>query len=158
MAQNIIAVPENKVVAYRKGVALADVKIQDSVIEEVLRAQAKDFTVLSQSLPAGTSVQRGATVDVVVAVTRDLPGRILVNVHKGYEAHPIGELADKIGRSEPILKVLTANPTSATLGGQDKQTLIAFAKETGVDVGHGDEAELGQLFDTYMGAFVMGGG
>lgn len=154
----IIAVPEDKVVAYRQGVPLADVKLVDTVITEALRAQAKDFTVLHQSIPAGTTVPRGTVVDVVVAVTRDLPGRVIVNAHRSYAKQPIGEIADKVGRSEPVIKVLSTNPTATSLSATDKQVLVSFAKESGVDLAHADDAEIGQLFDTYMGAFVMGGG
>ena len=155
---SIIAVPEDKVVAFRQGVALQDVKLVDSVVTEALRAQVKDFMVLRQSIPAGAAVPRGTTVDVVVAVTRDLSGRVSVNVHNAYSKQAIGLIADKVGRSDPVINVLANNPTSTTLSAEDKDVLVSFARESGVNIDNADEDQIGQLFDTYMGAFVMGGG
>jgi hypothetical protein len=154
----IIGVPENKYVATRKGIAINEVKLQENLVEELVRAQAKGRAVVSQSIPVGTTVQRGTAIDIVVAPTRELPIKIIKNAHRSYDERPIGELAEKIARNEPMLKLLGDNPTPETLTGHDRETLMAFAKETGGEIGELDDTELGQLHNTFMGAFVMGGG
>jgi len=135
------------------GIVLRDIKINQSVLDSHFATQ-KQFTVVSQNVPPGTTLVRGATVDVTMAVTGTLPVTIFPNVPVQWQAVQIQDVADKARRDPKILQLMAAHTSASSLSEAEKRLFLGFMKESGLP---GGEETLDQGFDVTRNSHLIAG-
>jgi hypothetical protein len=139
--------------AYSKGgVELREIGLVDNVLDSHFGTK-KSVTVVKQSIKPDTSVMRGTAIDVVLAITDDLPLKVFPRVPKAWAELPIKTIAEAARRKPEILELLGTHESIETLSGQERETFTAFVAGTG-----GDAQELDTAFDATRNAHLLFGG
>lgn len=109
----------------RDGVAVPVVPIDIGIIDEVVPIIPRLAPrVVSQSIPAGTRVAAGATVEVVMASPFDLPTRIVPDTHAQLRETSLDLVYQRFVRDrDDVRAVLARNPTPDTLSDGDRAAL-----------------------------------
>ena len=93
--------------------------------------------VVSQSVPAGTKLLPGAAVDLVLALTRDIPIDIFAQPHRALKGQALSVLTDGILQDNTVRQTLLSYATPAEVPAADKAQLVAQFNQQGIAI---DEA------------------
>jgi hypothetical protein len=126
----------------RDGVAVPIVTIDPRVLEEVVpivpRLQPR---VVSQSIPAGTRVPQGTSIELVLASPFDLPTKIVPDAHVGLAERPLEQVfRDFIRDRDDVRAVLARNSSADTLTDNDRTVIRRSFEAQGLTL---DESQTG---------------
>lgn len=94
--------------------------------------------VVTQSIPAGTKVTRGTTVDLVLAPPSDIPFDIFDNVHKDLKQRSVSDLVDTMLQNTTVRQTLLKYDKPEDVPTADKALLQAEFNKVQVTI---DEAQ-----------------
>jgi len=135
----------------KAGVPLREVKIDEGVIDAHFGHLAT-FTVVSQSVAPGTTLLRGTTVDVTVAVTATLPLGIFPNLPAEWQQIPLQHLAEQVRADPVILGLLGKHGSAQTLSPTESRTVAVFMEKNGLS---GGAEQVGAGFDAMRNAHLV---
>jgi beta-lactam-binding protein with PASTA domain len=144
--------------SYRDGVEIDAVALNEAELTLSLSGGRQEFTVIRQSLKAGTTVMKGTRVDVDLAVTGDLPIKVLERVPKQWEIRTVRELGDLVQKDKNLIKILSNNKTAKTLDDSELKVVMAFARANEVVLEPQDAEGIASVYDTARSAFILKGG
>lgn len=133
------------------GVAVRPIKLQETVLQTQFPI-VRQPTVIAQSVPAGTTLVRGAAVDVTMAVTSTLPVDIFENVPVAWKTKPIQEVADKVRGNPAVLQLFATHETSASLSADETTQFRNFLQQSNLTTD-----SLDQAFDVARNAHLIVG-
>jgi len=93
--------------------------------------------VVSQSVPAGTKLLPGQAVDLVLALTRDIPIRIFQTPHRALLDQNLSMLTDGLLQDNAVRQTLLTYATPAEVPAADRAALTAQFNQQGIAI---DEA------------------
>jgi hypothetical protein len=93
--------------------------------------------VVSQSVPAGTKVLPGQAVDLVLALTRDIPINIFQTPHRALAGQALSVLTDGLLQDNTVRQTLLSYAAPADVPAADKVALTAKFNQQGINI---DEA------------------
>ena len=137
----MIKVSLDKLKYTKAGVPLHKIKIDEEIIGAHF-GNLTTFTVVSQSVAPGTTLLRGTTVDVTVAVTATLPLGIFPNLPAAWQQLPLQHLAEQVRADPIILGLLGAHGSAQTLSDVESRTVEVFMEKNGL-TGGGDVLNAG---------------
>jgi hypothetical protein len=133
------------------GISFRPIKVNDAVLDTHFGVQ-KQATVVSQSVPPGTTVVRGAAIDVTMAVTGTLPVDIFENVPATWTAIPIQDVANKVRQNQPVLQLLATHDDASSLTEAQKGQFQTFLRDNGLATD-----ALDQAFEVARNAHLIAG-
>ena len=95
--------------------------------------------VVSQSVPVGTKVLPGQAVDLVLALTRDIPINIFQTPHRALAGQALNVLTDGLLQDNVVRQTLLSYATPADVPAADKVALTAQFNKQGITI---DEASV----------------
>ena len=105
----------------RDGVPIAPLQINPDVLKDiVLQRPPLLVKVVSQSVPPGTPVPVGTTVDLVMAPPFQLPVGVVSGVHVGIRELNIGDAYQRLNVQDPRVSRLVARAASNQLDAADR--------------------------------------
>ena len=135
------------------GVALREINLNEAVLDSHFGTRTQ-FTVVSQSVAPGTTLVRGGTVDVTMAVTGTLPVAIFQNVPVQWQAIPIRDVAEKVRRDPQILQLLATHDSASSMNEAETRLFLTFMDKNGLT---GGGQVLNQGFDVARNSHLMVG-
>jgi hypothetical protein len=112
--------------------------------------------VLSQSIPAGSKVTQGTTVDLVLASAEVIPFDIFENVHQDLKGRTLSSLIEGTLQSPQVRKTLLQYERAEDVPANEKQALINALSSAEVGVDEGDEQRtFKRAFDSARGALAF---
>ncbi len=120
----------------RDGVAVPVVPIDFSVIDQVVPIiPLLQPRVVAQSVPAGTRIPQGTTIEVVLASPLDLPTRIVPDAHVALREIPLETVfRDFVRDRDDVRAVLARNISPETLSQADQSVIQAAFTEQHIDI------------------------
>ena len=140
-------------VVTKGGVAVRPIKLEETVLQTQFPI-VRQPTVISQSVPAGTTLVRGAAVDVTMAFTGTLPVDIFENVPVAWKAKPIQEVADKVRANPTVLQLLATHETAGSLSADESTQFRNFLTQSNLTI---TTDSLDQAFDVARNAHLIAG-
>lgn len=128
----------------RDGVPIGVLDVDPEVLNDVIIGRPfLSLRVVSQSVPAGTPVPLGTSVELVLASPFDLPVGIVTGTHLALRDMPIGEAFDRLVAGNPQVNRIVARAAGGPLSAEDEQSIrnifaagdISVGEEPGQDVG-----------------------
>jgi len=112
--------------------------------------------VVSQSVPAGTKVLPGQAVDLVLALTRDIPINIFEQPHRDLKDKALNLLTDGLLQDNAVRQTLLKYATPAEVPSNEKTALVTqFAQQgIGIDEGNADTG-FAAAFNTMRSALAF---
>lgn len=112
--------------------------------------------VVSQSVPAGTKVLPGQAVDLVLALTRDIPINIFELPHRDLKDKALNVLTDGLLQDTTVRQTLLKYATPAEVPGNEKTALVAQFAQQGITVDEGNaDTGFAAAFNTARGALAF---
>lgn len=112
--------------------------------------------VVSQSVPAGTKVLPGQAVDLVLALTRDIPINIFELPHRDLKDKALNVLTDGLLQDTAVRQTLLKYATPAEVPGNEKTALVAQFAQQGINVDEGNaDTGFAAAFNTARGALAF---
>lgn len=91
--------------------------------------------VVSQSIAAGTVVSEGASIDLVMAPAKTVPGNIFTEGHLGLKDSLLADVYEQfVADNVDIKRLLAQRPDVADLTSEDVAFISAVAEEKGVPI------------------------
>ncbi len=120
----------------RDNYAIPSFEIDKSIIDDVVIGPVIRNKVVSQSIQPGTVVAKGTAVELVLAPTSTLPGRIIPNGHTAFADATMEETYGRFVRDDPVMRrILERNPDVSRLSSEDRATAEARASDAEVEIG-----------------------
>ncbi len=112
--------------------------------------------VVSQSVPAGTKVLPGQAVDLVMALTRDIPIDIFEQPHRDLKNLRLSVLTDGILQDNAVRQTLLKYSTAAEVPTSDKTALAAQFAQQGITIDENNaDTGFAAAFNTVRGALAF---
>lgn len=112
--------------------------------------------VVSQSVPAGTKVLPGQAVDLVLALTRDIPISIFELPHRDLKDKALNVLTDGLLQDTTVRQTLLKYATPAEVPSNEKTALVAQFAQQGIAVDEGNaDTGFAAAFNTARGALAF---
>jgi hypothetical protein len=142
----------------RDGVAVASVKLDRLRLDQVILGKPEVIAkVVSQSVPPGTTVPKGTSIDIVLAEPRGLPIGIIADFHRGLEAQTVGQVFDTFVRDNVALRsVIARNDTPDTLSAADQAVISKAFSDANVPITTQPGQTLASAFQTVQAAYTFG--
>jgi hypothetical protein len=142
----------------REGVAVPPLRIDESVVEDVLAGGERIVTkVVAQSVAAGTAVEPGTSVDVVLAQPRQLPVSIIRDAHVALAGQTIGDVYDNfILNNAEVRRVVVRNQNADTLSDVDRGVIQTALESAEVPVSNEPGQTVEAAFGALQAAFTFG--
>src|SRR5690606_1617568 len=113
--------------------------------------------VVRQSVEEGRAVERGATVDLVLAQTADLPGAIVDGIHPGLRDRQLGTVfATFVDPNPDVLRILRTKTDASSLTVDERQMVAGVLNQGGVDVSADDPSDFAAAFTGLQAANLFG--
>lgn len=115
--------------------------------------------VVSQSIAPGTVVSEGASIDLVMAPARNVPGNIFTDGHSGLKDRLLSEVFEQfVSANNEVKGLLAKRPDIADLTNEDVQFIAQIAEENDVEIEAGTPGKTPQdLFATWQIANTFSG-
>ncbi|MEM8960451.1 MAG: PASTA domain-containing protein [Acidobacteriota bacterium] len=115
--------------------------------------------VIKQSIPAGTPIRVGTTIDLVTTSGLGIPGGVFAGGHLAFDQKTLGEINEEIlAPNAPIRDLLIRKANLDDLDDDDRQTL-RVALGDNVEIDESDpKRSLGAAFLSLRTAFAFTGG
>jgi hypothetical protein len=142
----------------RDGVGVPQVTLNVDALDDLLAGRPQLVTkVVSQSIPPGTAVPRGTTVDVVLAQPGVLPIDVIRDPHLSLTGRSLATVYDDFVRDNPgVRNVLARNETAATLSTADRGVIEAAFAAREVPISDEPGRTIDQAFGSLQAAFTFG--
>jgi hypothetical protein len=144
----------------RDGGRIPSVALNTSVISDLIGSisiQPK-LKVIRQSVEFGRAVERGATIDLVLAPAGGLPGRIIDGIHPGLADLQLGQMFTEFVNPNPaVSRILRAKTDPTTLTAAERETVAGALTQGGVSVDPADAADFASAFAGLQAAQLFGG-
>lgn len=112
--------------------------------------------VVSQSVPAGTKVLPGQAVDLVLALTRDIPIDIFDRPHRDLKDKALNVLTDGILQNTTVRQTLLKYQTPAEVPSNEKTALVTQFAQQGISIDEGNaDTGFDAAFNTVRGALAF---
>ncbi len=119
----------------RDGVPIGTLPINKAVLDEaILTRPILQVKVVSQSVPPGTPVPVGTTVDLVMANPFTLPVGVIDGVHEQFRGIPIREAYDRLVGTNPLVNRIVTHSVAGQLSNEDNAAVREIFGQAGVDV------------------------
>lgn len=122
----------------RDGVPIGVLHIDEAVLaDHILERPVLQVRVVSQSVPAGTPVPEGTTVDLVMAPPFDLPVGVVTGVHTGLKRFTIADAYTRLVADNPLVNRIVTRAAAGQLGAEDAaavRQIFAEAQLDGVEI------------------------
>lgn len=138
----------------RDGRNIAAVKTRDDLVasfvaEDLLDKRVTQLRVLSQSIPAGTRVPRGAAVDIVLVRRNIVPVQVFEGTHADLSRATLDVVAETWLADATVRANVAAVETFEELPEASRSAIAEIAEAQGVVIDEGDPARRSQaLFET----------
>jgi hypothetical protein len=140
----------------RNGVQIPIVNLDQAALTTALGHTAPvPAKVVSQSIPAGVSVAKGASIDLVLAEPSSIHISVLQNAFQPFATQTLDDVYKNVVRDNTAVQSVLARNTNATaLSTQDQATLTAALGDVSLtsDAGH----DISSAFQTLQAAFTFG--
>lgn len=142
----------------RNGVKLPAVEVNTSVLEGILRGGIEvELTVARQSIPAGTTVPKGATVDLMLARTKEFPIGVIVGAHRALAEVPIAHVSKKVLENNEVLTLISEHNSTKTMTVAERERLVKFMAGVNAPVDEREGHDLEAGFKAVKGVFALAG-
>jgi hypothetical protein len=112
--------------------------------------------VVSQSVPAGTKVLPGQAVDLVLALTRDIPIDIFELPHRDLKNQRLNLLTDGILQDNAVRQTLLKYALPADVPTSEKTALVAQFAQQGITIDEGNaDTGFAAAFSTVRSALAF---
>ena len=112
--------------------------------------------VVSQSVPAGSKVLPGQAVDLVLALTRDIPIDIFELPHRDLKNQRLNVLTDGILQDNAVRQTLLKYTLPGDVPTNEKTALVAQFAQQGITVDEGNaDTGFAAAFNTVRGALAF---
>jgi hypothetical protein len=142
----------------RDGVGVPQVKVNADVLSGIIVGRPEFVTkVVSQSVPPGTAVPKGTSIDIVLVQPGFLPTNVFTDTHTGLAGQPIGAVFENFLQNNPELRnVVARNDSPDTLSDADKSAIQAAFAAQNVPLSDTPGQTMEQGFKTLQAAFAFG--
>jgi len=104
----------------RDGVPIGVLPINKEILDrEILIRPVLKVRVVSQSVPPGTPVPIGTTVDLVMAFPGTLPVGVISGVHEAFKDVQIAEAFTRLVADNPLVNRIVTNASAGQLSTED---------------------------------------
>lgn len=144
----------------REGAKIPSIALDASVIADVIGSIGIQprLKVVRQSVDAGRAVERGATIDLVLARTDGLPGRIVDGIHPGLADLQLGQVfTDFVSPNPAVLSLLRAKTDATALTTAEKELVTGALGQNGVQVDPNDASDFAAAYSGLQAAKLFGG-
>jgi hypothetical protein len=90
--------------------------------------------IVSQSIPPGTPVPQGSSVNVVLASPFELPVGVIAGTHLGLKQTLMGPAFAQFVANNPQVQRIVARASTGTLSGEDETAVRQIFANQGIDV------------------------
>jgi hypothetical protein len=140
----------------RNGVQVPIVNLDPAALTTALGHTAPvPAKVVSQSIPAGVSVAKGASIDLVLAEPSSIQISVLQDAFQPFATQTLDDVYKNVVRDNTAVQsVLARNASAATMSTQDQATLTSALGDVSLttDPGH----DISSAFHTLQAAFTFG--
>jgi hypothetical protein len=142
----------------RNGVAVPVVDVNPDALKAALGGTTPVVAkVVSQSIPTGVSVAKGASVDLVLAEPSSINVSVLQNAYEPLATQSLDAVYKSIVRDNPAVQsVLARNSSSTGLSTADQATLTTALDNANASLGTGAGQTIDAAFSTLQAAFTFG--
>jgi len=119
----------------RDGVPIGVLAVDKTVLDrEILVRPVLKVKVVSQSVPPGTPVPVGTTVDLVMAFPGTLPVGVISGVHEAFKTVQISEAFTKLVADNPLVNRIVTNASEGQLSPEDTNAVKKIFADAQVEV------------------------
>jgi hypothetical protein len=119
----------------RDGVPIGVLPINKEILEEaILVRPILQVKVVSQSVPAGTPVPVGTTVDLVMAAPGRLPVGVVSGVHDAFKEFTIADAHAALVADNPLVNRIVTHATEGQLSAEDANAVKEIFSNANVEV------------------------
>lgn len=129
--------PKKKANITREGIDIPAIEVQEDRFTDFFADKPRVVNkVVKQSVAAGTVVQEGTTVDLVLAPPQDIPLGVYRGGHLGLADETMANVFERLYREQPEVQGIVAKRSDASdLTSEDRQVLVAVMRDQGIAVG-----------------------
>jgi hypothetical protein len=142
----------------RDGVGVPPIALNTVALQGLLAGRPQLVTkVVSQSVPPGTAVPRGTSIDIVLAEPGGLPIDIIPDPHTALSGRSLANVFDSFIKDSPAVRnVLARNESAATLSTADQGVIQAAFQAQEVPITTQPGQTMQQAFGSLQAAFAFG--
>lgn len=116
-----------------------DKGVVDAVIApDVIIQPGQAPRVVSQSIPPGTKVARGASVDLVLAPRSRIPGRVFTGGHAGFATRDVADIVENLLTDEAVVAAVLDFEDPSELPAQSRSAVENALQEADIPIDEGD--------------------
>lgn len=144
----------------REGTRVPSLKVDPGVLADVIGTVVTRprLKVVRQSVEAGRAVERGATVDLVLAEPARLPVNIVEGVHEGLFGRRVDEVFTQFIEANPeVRRIVSTKTDPAALTAAERQTIAGVLTTGGVELEADDVPSVAAAFTGLQAANLFRG-
>lgn len=142
----------------REGKQVPFVQLNKDIVEAVIAPDVivrpgQAPRVVRQSIPAGTKVARGASVDLVLAPRQRIPGGVFVGGHNGFAQRNVEDIVGSVLEDEAVVSAVLDFEEPADLPPQGRRVVEAALQNADIAIDDEDPTRsFAAAFRTLKGA------